>query len=190
MSVPFNKVGKTGKGTGLERKGNSPFLDHIKFERTIKHFGRNIKETLGRRGMKLRGDHWVGHRLEVILKAREGMWSEGKEWRQGRKRPGPKPGTYLWPENRETEADDTVRREVEEEIGAYDHTQEGMAGWWMLSTGWVRWAGAVSIIVRMTVVGDLPRRVPWQWCWRKPDLLKRKAPASQFLHIINLLYYT
>lgn len=26
MSVPFNKVGKTGKGTGLERKGNSPFL--------------------------------------------------------------------------------------------------------------------------------------------------------------------
>ena len=47
MIAPFNQAGKIGKGTGLERKRDSSFLNHTKFEMTVRYFGKDIKETAG-----------------------------------------------------------------------------------------------------------------------------------------------
>lgn len=58
MTVPFNKVGKIGKEIGFGNKKEKTVFQTM----TTGYFNRDIKDTVGFKRIKLRGDFYVGHR--------------------------------------------------------------------------------------------------------------------------------
>lgn len=74
--VPFNMQ---------EREKGMILFEVILSLKWLRYFGRKIKETMGDKRMKIRGNLQVGYTLEMLLKAKEGIWFNGKEGRPGLK---------------------------------------------------------------------------------------------------------